>query len=316
MVVLNLLIFLVSCVVLVVSSAILLKSLTKIARLLRISEFVIAFILMALFTSLPELVVGVIASLHKLPTLILGTVIGSNIADLTFVAGVAILIARSISVKEKVIKRESYFMFGICLLPVLLMIDKVLSRIDGVVLLAVFFIYMFFLYKRGRITIPEMEKVTFLETFKNFGLFMLGIILLLGSAELVVRYAKIIALDLKLPDILIGLFLVAIGTSLPELIFESRAVLRGKKEMALGDIMGSVVANSTLVLGIAALIFPLSGEFFYFITSAYFMILTAFIFITFMRSEERFSIMEGIALLMMYFLFIMLEFYLTKNAPV
>ena len=316
MVVLNFLIFLASCVVLVVSSAILLKSLTKLARLLKISEFVIAFILMALFTSLPELVVGVVSSLHKLPTLILGTVIGSNIADLTFVAGIAILIARTISVKEKIIKREAYFMLGICFLPVLLMIDKVLSRIDGIILLAVFLTYMFFLYKRGKITIPEMEKVTFLESFKNFGLFVLGIILLLGSAEFVVRYARIIALDLRLPDIMVGLFLVAIGTSLPELIFESRAVLKGKKEMALGDIMGSVVANSTLVLGISALIFPLSGGFFYFITGAYFMILTAFVFVTFMKSEERFSIMEGIALLMMYVLFMMLEFYITKNAPV
>ena len=111
-----------------------------------------------------------------------------------------------------------------------------------------------------------------------------------------------------IPSILIGLFMVSIGTTLPELTFEVKAVLAKHRYMALGDLLGSVVANSTLVLGVTALIHPITADFLLFITSASFMVVVAFLFMTFVESEKKITLQEGIALIMLYVLFIIVMF--------
>jgi cation:H+ antiporter len=148
------------------------------------------------------------------------------------------------------------------------------------------------------------------QLVNNTGLFLFSLALLFISAEFVVRYATNLSIDLALPPILIGLFLVAVGTSLPELVFGARAVMTKHEEMALGDIIGAVVVNSTIVLGVAALIFPLTTtHLMLFFTSAAFMLLVAFLFTTFVETESRITVKEGISLILLYAFFIFLEFY-------
>lgn len=311
---LNLLFFIASCVVLVVSGTFLVKSLTKIAQFLHFSEYVIAFILMAFATSIPELFVGISSALAKNTELILGTVIGSNIADIVLIGGITILLARGIKIKSKKIKRDSLFMIPIALLPLILFfIGNSISRIDGAILLAVFFLYSWHLIRRRKKFKRELEKdrIKRTEIVTYSILFIVFLALLFFSAHFVVRYASALAIDLALPAILIGLFLIALGTSLPELAFESRAALMGHSEMALGDLMGSVVANSTLVLGIAALIYPLiiTTYFMLFLISAIFMMVFIFLFSTFIHSGSKLYIMEGIALLLLYIVFIFIELF-------
>tara|TARA_Y100000310_G_scaffold344775_1_gene459422 strand:+ start:6593 stop:7549 length:957 start_codon:yes stop_codon:yes gene_type:complete len=308
----NIIILIVSAIVLAISGSILVKSLSKLARFLRVSEYVIAFILMAFATSLPELFVGITSAINKTSELSLGTVIGSNIANITLVMGIVALLGRSIKIKEKSIVKDSVYMFIIALIPLFLMIDKTLSRLDGAILLVVFIFYIYKLLKR-KDSVNKNHKHTpihYTELFLNLGKFLGSLLLLLVSAEFIVRYAQFISIDLNIPTILIGLFLVAIGTSLPELIFETKAILSKHKEMALGNIMGSVVANSTAVLGVTALIHPITTEFSVFIISALFMIVSIAIFITFIISHNTLSWREGIALLMLYLLFIFVEFYI------
>src|SRR3989338_694406 len=143
MVYLTLILFLISCLVLVASGGYLVKLIVKIASYLKLSEFVVAFIIMAFATSIPELFVGINSAIGGNPALSLGNVIGSNIADLTLVIGIAALLGRGIKPKNFRIKKDSLFMFLTALVPVALMIfDQTLSRTDGVILISIFIIYI------------------------------------------------------------------------------------------------------------------------------------------------------------------------------
>ena len=134
--------------------------------------------------------------------------------------------------------------------------------------------------------------------------------MLFFCANFVVEYAGLLSIGIALPTIMISLFLVAIGTTLPELVFETRAVLTGHSEMALGNLIGSVVVNSTLVLGITALIYPITANFLLFVVGAIFMIIIAFLFATFVESGSKLYWKEGVSLILFYIFFCIIEFYL------
>lgn len=305
----TILLFVASCIVLVLSGSFLVRSLLVITRFLKLTEFVGAFIIMAFSTSLPELFIGISSALAENSALAFGTVIGSNIADLTLVGGVAVILARNVNITQLHIRKDVLFMIGIAALPMILMfIGHELSRIDAGILLVVFALYMYRLIKTKKEYTKKMKNtVNRWWVAGSFLLFIISLILLYGSSHYVVQYGTELALGLALPPIFIGLFFLALGTSLPELVFEARAMLQNHPQMALGDLIGSVVMNSTLVLAVTALIFPITTNFFLFLTSALFMILATLLFAAFVRSGRKFTYLEGISLLILYVLFIIVE---------
>lgn len=307
MILLDLLVFLAACIVLAKSGEYLVRSLSVIASVFGLTEFTIGFIIMAFATSIPELFVGVTSALSGNPALALGTVIGSNIADLTLVIGVTAILARGIRVESTLMRRDILYVVVITTLPPLLMIDQYISRFDALILLLAFVLYVSHLLKQKHEFRKKADGVSAWRVLDNMVLFVVFLIILFVSAEFVVKYATRLSADLLLPPIFIGLFMIALGTSLPELTVEVKAVTSGHKDIAIGDVLGSVVANSTLVLGITALICPIQANFLLFLTSAYFMIFVAVLFMTFVQSEEKLSLQEGITLLMLYILFILVE---------
>ena len=312
MIALNLFWLILSALVLVLSGTVLIKSLSKVSKFLHVSEFTIAFILMAFATSVPELFVGISSALAKTPALSLGNIIGSNIANLTLIMGIAILMSNSFKIKNKQTKKDAMYMYFIILLPLLLMwLGKGLSRIDGVILIVFFLVYTFMVIKQRKKFSKESEEdhVSKKQGILHTVILLISLIFLFVSSRFVVDYSKAIAIDLELPIILIGLILIALGTSLPELIFSIRAGMLGHSEMVFGDIIGSGIANSTLILGVTALIYPITSSFTLFMISAFFMILVTFLFATFMETSNKLNKLEGIALIMMYVFFITLEFY-------
>ncbi len=308
-----LLLFFISCIFLVGSGGYLVKLLIKISRYLRLSEFVVAFIIMAFSTSIPELFVGINSAIKGNPALSLGNVIGSNIADLTLIIGIAALLGKGIKVKNPFIRKDSLFMLLIAILPIgLMFLGKSLSRIDGIILVSVFLIYMWHLSKeRKELKNQFKDDHNQNHLIITFILFALCLAVLFISSHFVVKYATDLALELLLPPILIGLFFVAIGTSLPELVFEIKSVLAKRGDFAVGDAMGSVVCNSSLVLGVTAIIYPITSNFLLFITSAIFMILVSILFLFFIRGKKGLSVTKSIILIILYLLFIMFE-YLIK----
>ncbi|MAG19903.1 hypothetical protein CL618_00535 [archaeon] len=305
----NLGIFLVSCLVLVISGVFLVKSLTKIASYLKVSGFLIGFVLMAFATSIPELFVGISSALAKNTALSLGNVIGSNIVNISLVVGIGIVLSRGIKIKRDEIKKDVFNMFLILLLPLVLLVDGVLGRVDGLILVVVFVFYIWKILKTRKKFKQVLEnKIKRPEIVLSVFVFIFSLVLLFLSSNYVVKYGTLLSMDFLLSPLIIGLFLVALGTSLPELVFGTVAILKGKEEMSLGNIIGSNIVNSTLVLGVTALIFPISVVLSSFILSAIFMLVIGFLFLIFVNNKEL-GLFEGISLIIFYVLFLIVQFY-------
>ncbi len=314
MVIVNLIIFIIACLILIKSATWLVSALIKISEYFKMSEFVIGFIIMAVATSIPELFVGITSALEGTPMLGLGTAMGSNIVDLTLVIGVAVLLGKGIKLKEKTIRKDIIYMMIVTVLPIILIfLGNGLSRLDGVILLIVFLIYMWRVLKQRRSFRKFINHVPRETALLNTFIFFMSLLLLFFSAELIVRFGSLMASDFGLPAILVGLFVIAIGTSLPELTLEARGVLAKHEEMIMGDVIGSVVVNSTLVLGVLALLSEhtiIIKEPLIFLSSAAFVVIIAFIFMTFAESERGFSWNEGLSLILLYIFFMIIEFYI------
>jgi cation:H+ antiporter len=323
MLMINIGLFILACLILVQSNNMLVKSLSKISYFLNLSEFTIGFVLVSLATSLPELFVGVMSAINGTPEFAIGNVIGSNIIDLTFVIGITVLLAKTIHIESKIIKKDMIYMMLITLLPVLLIMDhhlwhkfglfsnmvQGLSRFDGMILVSAFVYYMYILLKQGSKFTKKVEHTPKKEAMKYMILFLASLVLLLVSAHYVVKFGESLSLDLNMSPLMMGIFLISFGTSLPELMFETKAALSGHQSMAIGDLVGSVITNSSLVLGVAAIITPIHVNSVIYITSTMFMLFSAFIFFTFAESDNKISWAEGVSLLFLYVLFIIIETY-------
>lgn len=296
-------------IILVKSTHWVVKSLTYLAQYLRISEFVIAFILAGLATSFPELFVGISAAVNKTPILSLGNVLGANIANLTLTLGLTIILIRGLSSEAKTIQRNILYTSILLLYPLLLTLDGRLSRIDGAALVILFILYNLILFYQSQDFTKKLDGIHRKDLFKNIIIFIISMALLLISARIIVKYSTNLASELTIPLFLIGLVLVSIGTTLPELVFGIRAAKEQHKDMILGNILGSLAVNSTAILGIVALISPIIIKNTYlFVSSAIFLVIAYLIFALFARSKEKISWQEGFILCFLYISFIIIQF--------
>lgn len=308
------LIFVASCFLMVRSGTWLVRSLTRIAKYLQITEFVVAFILMAFATTVPEFFVGVMSALHHRPELSFGNIIGSNIINLTLAVGIGVLVAKGLKCEGIVIRRMSTYTAIIVFLPFLLMLDGSISRVDGVVLLLalVFYIQRLF-YQKERFTKVFSNafnrKSSYYRLFlKDLGIFFAGLFVLLLSAEGIVWSASFFAEIIGLPLVIVGALIVALGTNLPEITFGVRAITMGHKDMVLGNLLGAVVANSTLVLGVTVLIHPLEiPTFTPYLTGIIFTIIAILFFAIFSRTSQEINKKEALFLLAIYIAFVAVE---------
>lgn len=303
------LLFLSACLILIFAGSLAVRALLRLTAFLHMEEFIVSFIIMAFSTSIPELMVGITSALHKNNAIALGTVIGSNMADVTLIAGIVILLNQGIKTnKSRVILKETRWMTFLALLPMVLMtIGHTLSRWDGAILIIVYGFYLWYLLQRIKKTRRMENGVTKIQSIGYTLLLLASLLLLFKSSDYVVLYGTELATELSLPPLLIGLFFVAVGTSLPELAFEAQAVRKGHSAMALGDITGSVIANSSLVLGVSAVINPITANYNLFLISAAFMLFSVFLFSLFFESGRGFTVREGIGLIFLYILFVITE---------
>lgn len=305
----NIILILLACGILVKSGDWVIKSLTKIAAALRWSEFVVSFILVAVATSLPEIFIGLSSGLNKATTLSLGNVIGANIINLTLILGLVAILGRGLKFESKITQQNVIYAGLLSVYPLLLALDRTISRIDGLAIVAAFFLYMLLMFYQERRFSKIVEPIPRRELVKNLIYFILSLVLLIGSAELVTRTAKNFSFQIDLPLIFIGLIIVSLGTTLPELVFSLRAVARKHKEMSLGTCLGTVVTNSCLALGLAAVIYPIQIiQFSYFLIIFGFFILAIVFFTIFIRSRDELTWQEGTVLLLLYVIFLAVQF--------
>ena len=288
---------------------------SKIAKFLKISEFVAAFLIIGIATSLPELFTGISSAVSKNPALSLGNIFGANIINMTLIIGILVILSKGMKIKKSKIKYEmNLMMLSIFLLIILYLIGNSLSQIDGIILVSLFCINIFMVFNKNKnkkhlkkINQKNIKDIKEKKSILPWIIFAISVLVLFFSSKFAVLYAKNIALDLALSQILIGLFLISIITTLPELIFGISAVLLKHSDMSLGDQIGSVFANICLVLGIVAIIHPIKTEFTSFLISSIFLILAGLLFIFFIKSGKKLTIKKGICLIIFYLIFVIVE---------
>jgi len=303
----------ISSYLLIKSTALFINSSTKIARFFSLSGYTVTFLLIAISTSLPETVVGITSALEKNPILSFGNAIGSNIAMLTLVLAIPILIGTNIGTHQAIKSGDIYRMGIFSLLPILLSIDGTLTKIDGIILLTGYVGNALLVIRRstGLENLIDRFEHGYINIWKQAVVFGLALLLIVASSEAIVRSATSISDALGLSLGFVGLTLTAIGTSLPELTFTISAMKRRKPQEVLGDITGGVIANSTFVLGITSIIHPIVvnksniGP-----STLIFMIITLAIFLRVAKTKEKLDKKEAVVLLGVYVLFILVEYYL------
>lgn len=311
------LIFLVSFALLFWSGSFLVSALMRMARFLGWREFVVAFFVMALAASLPNLFVGINSALHKIPQLSFGDVVGGNLVDLTLAVAIAALIARGLPAESRLVQTSCLFTVAIAILPLILILDGVLGRGDGLVLLLTFIFYLFWLFSKEErfkkiYNGAEEEIIKKFKVFiKDLGKIILSLTLLLVAAEGIVRSASFFAESLNLPIAFIGILIVGLGNALPEIYFAIVSARKGETWLILGDLMGSVIVPATLVLGIVALIYPIEiTDFTPFALARFFLIISALFFLLVIRTDQKITKKEALFLLLLYLLFVFVEIFI------
>jgi cation:H+ antiporter len=314
MFVIYVLIFLICCGLLYFSGEWVIGGLMRIARFFALKEFVVAFFIMAFAASLPNLFVGILSALNKIPELSFGDIVGGNVVDLTLAIGLAGFFARAgLSAESRTVQTTSIFTIIAAILPLALILDRYLSRIDGILLLILFVIYNWWLFsKKERFAKIYNHEVAALKEvkafFKDLGKAIIGTVLLIIAAYGIVKSAGFFAFSLGASLGLIGVLIVGVGNALPETYFAVVSAKKGETWMILGDLMGAVIVAATLVLGIVALICPIRiTDFSPFAVGRFFLIISALFFFLFVRTGRKITKSEAVLLFLLYVAFFITE---------
>lgn len=291
---------------------------SNIARYLGISTLVIGLTVVAFGTSLPEAAVSISGAIQNVDDVSLGNVVGSNIANLLLILGLSSVVS-PIIIDKDIIKRD----LPISILAALLLIPMMyflhdgttmsITRIEGVILLVVFIAFMVLVFKsalgnknkinaslnKEDITIESEVLAPSMSKAKAITLTLLGIVGIVGGGILTTNSAKTIAIYFGMSELLIGLTVVSLGTSLPELITSMVAAFKKENDIAVGNVVGSNIFNILFVIGISTLILPISINPVV-IFDLLFLIVTSVIVLILCLREKKLGRVEGIFMSLFY----------------
>ena len=237
---------------------------SSLAKKFNVSDLAIGLTIVAFGTSAPEMVVNTIASFQKQPDIVFGNIIGSNNLNLFLILGIVGLISPFVVQSSTVWKEIPISFFAALLLYALcnnffIQENPMLSRIDGVVLMAMFGLFILYVYKQMKQDPQEPElSIVPMSNLKIWTLILIGLAGLVVGGKLVVDYATLIAAALGVSEKIIGLTIVAAGTSLPELVTSVVAALKKNADIAIGNVIGSNIFNIFLILSVSSFVRPIS----------------------------------------------------------
>ena len=232
-----------------------------IAKNIGVSPLIIGLTVVGIGTSAPEILISVIAAYQGNPALAVGNALGSNITNIALVLGVTAMIM-PLTVKSETLRREYPIMFSIMLLALFLVADQHLGQLDGLILISGLFVMLYWMIQQGKKEKTDPMEQEFdqeipdISTQKALLWFVIGLVLLIVSSRGLVWGSVNIAKAAGVSDLVIGLTIVAIGTSLPELAASIMSVLKKEHDIAIGNIIGSNMFNMLVVFGIPGLMSP------------------------------------------------------------
>jgi cation:H+ antiporter len=313
----NYLLLIIGMILLVKGADYMINGAVGLSAIFGLSSLFIGLSVTALGTSAPEAAVSIKAALSSYPSISFGNILGSNIANIGLVVGLGALLW-TIKAGESTIKKEMPFCLIVAVLSLLLVCDNwygraepALSRLDGVILLFLFSLYVCYLYfmarkdRRNFCLNDESQEIKRpgREIFKASLFLVLGIAGVLIGAHLIVNNSVIIARQLGVSEILIGVTVIALGTSLPEMATSLAAMKKGEPDIAIGNVVGSNIFNILFVLGLTSTIRPIGFPLLAFKDILIVVVITAVLF-AFAYTDSKISKKEGGVLLLFYVLYI------------
>tara|TARA_B100000795_G_scaffold269230_1_gene258001 strand:+ start:2209 stop:3141 length:933 start_codon:yes stop_codon:yes gene_type:complete len=305
----NFLLIISGLILLVLGGNWLLRSAVALSLKLDIPKIVIGMTVVSFATSAPELIVSINAALNGSPDLALGNVIGSNIANLGLVLGITLILG-NMEVQKSFYKTDwPIMMVASALLYFFLVNDKVITQYEGIVLFSflIFFLIFVLRFQKKPIVDELSEDEEPLPKFKIALLLVLGGLGLWGGSELLIKGATTLAKDFGVTERVIGVTIVSIGTSVPELAASIIAIIKKEKSISLGNLIGSNIFNILAVLGITSMITPINVVDERLLTSDLFWMLgISFIILPLVFLPKRYLLnwKNGCLLLIAYFVFI------------
>ena len=272
---------------------------------------------MAFATSLPNFFVAFNSISRGLPEIALGDIIGGNLADMTLVLAIAVFFSRKgLGANSEMVQKSAIFTSVIAALPLLLMWDSRLSRIDGVILILAFLVYAAWVFsKKSNFTkVYNGTSINHATDFKKFLVSLFKIVLLLGllvvASGVVVSSAQYFSGKLGISLALTSILIIGLGNVFPEAYFSIISARKKENWMVLGELMGSVVICATLVLGSVALVYPFEiKDFSAFMGARVFMVLAVALSLIFIKTGKKITKKEGLLLLFVYVAFLLFEVF-------
>lgn len=279
------------------------------AESLNLPKYIIGFVVVAVISILPETFISITSAIEKIPSFGLGTLFGSNIADLTLIFSLVVFLSgRKIKIESQLIKNRLLHI-GVIAIPIILGLNGYYSRLDGVLLISVGLLFYYLVLKKN-IYVAKIDREKF--NIKNLAFLLFSMTGLLLGSHFTVKYGVDFAQGLNVSPILIGMLVVGLGTTLPELFFSIKAAKHHHDNLALGDILGTVVADATIVVGIMALISPFAFNLRIIYITGLFMFLAIFLLFYFMKSDRILSRKEAFLLFVFYIIFVLTEFLVNR----
>jgi len=260
---LDFVIFIAAMSALVYGADFIIRESERIALHFNISHFVIGATLVAFGTSLPEMAASVMAASQGKSDMAVANVVGSVTFNITLVLGLVLFIAKELKPQRDLFSKDSGWVLTPLIIFLVMIYDGEINRVEGVLFLFLMVAYLVFLFSSAKEDLEvdeELAKEKF-NWIKTLILLTVGFVLTIGGANFVIDSGTNIARMFGVSEWLIGLFLISFGTSLPELVVSLSAIKKGNADMSIGNIIGSNVANFSMVLGTASLVSPLSINF-------------------------------------------------------
>lgn len=230
---------------------------SAIARKFGIPQLVIGLTIVAMGTSAPEAAVSITAALKGSADITIGNIVGSNILNVLIILGVTSVLT-VLSVARSTVRVEIPFMIGISVVLLVLGLDETVNLYDGILLIVLFLLYLAYLFRMAKKNPEEEDEVNrHIPVWKAFAGAAIGLVLIVLGSDVTVDAATAIAQFCGMSDRFIGLTIVALGTSLPELFTSVTAARKGNADIAIGNIVGSNIFNILFVVGLSALIVPI-----------------------------------------------------------
>jgi len=290
-------------------SGLIIGSIDRLAHRFKISSFAASFFVLGILTSLPEATIGVNAVIEAEPEIFVGNLIGASLVLFVLVIPILAVFGNGVTLNHQLNEKNLFLSLIIVAAPIFFIIDQKITRYEGLFLIILYLVLFYMIEKRKGLIERIHDEIIYGkgQVFRDIGKIIVGILIVFVSSGFIVDKTRSFSQTLGISSYIVSLLFLSIGTNLPELSLAIRAINMGKKNVALGDYIGSAAAN-TLIFGLLTFFYGKTITVTnHFLLTLIFIVLGFGLFFLFSRSKNDISRREGTALLFLYLLFLITE---------